>query len=355
MKKTVLISALIASTLAMASEYKYELSPMVGYTLPEGGLGITHDISNGGYTTFGLEIQANTPDSKLSPELSVFHSEGVNYLNGRDARMTRGAFNGVYTFDNQGLVTPFAKAGAGYEKVSREIASNESGFFLDAGAGVKIALMDQLALKIEAIYMAKPRTNNPGFADSNLLTMAGLTYSFGEVAQKPAPVVEKPAPVVVPVAPKPAPVVAPVVIDNDTDKDGVVNAKDECPNTPRGAVVNEFGCPKKVALKINFEHDSFKVTPNSAPELKTYADFLNLHKDYSAKIVGYTDSQGSDAYNQKLSQNRANAVVAELKKRGVAATQLSAEGKGEANPVASNMTAEGRAANRRIEAELIKH
>jgi OOP family OmpA-OmpF porin len=97
------------------------------------------------------------------------------------------------------------------------------------------------------------------------------------------------------------------------------------------------------------------VTPNSAPELKTYADFLNLHKDYSAKIVGYTDSQGSDAYNQKLSQNRANAVVAELKKRGVAATQLSAEGKGEANPVASNMTAEGRAANRRIEAELIKH
>lgn len=353
MKKILLIPALLG-TLACATEYKYEISPMVGYNLSEGNLGIKNDISNGGYPAYGIQLQANTPDSKLSPELSIFYSNDARYIDpvAEKSGILRGAFNGVYTFDKQESITPYVKAGAGYEEVRTEIPDNQSGFFLDAGAGIKVALMDQLALKLEALYMAKPGTENSGFADSNLLTMAGFTYSFGEVAQKPAPVVAAPAPAPAPA--QPAPVAAPVVVDNDTDKDGVVNAKDECPNTKAGAKVNEFGCPNLAALKINFEHDSFQVTPNSAPELKTYADFLNLHKDYSAKITGYTDSTGSDAYNQKLSQNRANAVVAELKKRGVAATQLSAFGKGESNPVASNQTKEGRAANRRIEAELIK-
>ena len=352
MKKMLLIPALLG-TLAFAAEYKYEISPMIGLNFAEGNLGIEDDINNGGYPVFGLEVQANTPGSKLSPELSVFYSEGVDYVNGTDTKVARGAFNGVYTFDKQGSVTPFVKAGAGYEEVGEEKGKNESGFFLDAGAGIKVALMDQLALKLEAIYMAKPNTQNAGFADSNLLTMAGLSYSFGEVPQKPAPVVEKPAPA--PVVAKPVPVAAPVVVDNDTDKDGVVNAKDECPKTPLGAEVNEFGCAIKAALQINFEYDSFAVTSNSDTELQTYANFLNLHKDHSAKIVGYTDSKGSDAYNQVLSEKRAHAVVAELKKRGVDSKQLSASGKGEANPVASNMTAEGRAANRRIEAELTKH
>lgn len=352
MKKILLIPALLG-TLAFAAEYKYEISPMIGYNLAEGNIGIKDDISNGGYPAFGLELQANVADSKLSPELSIFYSDNVDYFSGEDTKMVRGAFNGVYTFDDRGSVTPFVKAGAGYEKVNNEIFKNQSGFFLDAGAGLKVALMDQLALKLEAIYMAKPGTENAGFADSNLLTMAGLTYSFGEVAQKPAPVAPTPAPVVAKPAPV-APVVAPVVVDNDTDKDGVVNAKDECPKTPLGTAVNQFGCAKKVALNINFEYDSFNVTPDSNTELETYANFLNLHTNYDAKIVGYTDSRGSEAYNQKLSDKRAQAVVAELQKRGVAAKQLSAHGKGEANPVASNMTAEGRAANRRIEAELIK-
>ena len=88
--------------------------------------------------------------------------------------------------------------------------------------------------------------------------------------------------------------------------------------------------------------------------LQKYADFLTKYSAYSANIVGYTDSRGSEAYNQKLSQKRANAVKDMLLEKGVPADRLSSEGKGEANPIADNATSEGRAENRRIEAELIK-
>ena len=374
MRKTVLIPALIASALAVASDYKYEISPMIGYNLSEGNLGIKNDISNGGHPVFGLEIQANSPDSKLSPEISIFHSEEVDYLNASDTRITRGAFNGVYTFDKQGIVTPFAKAGVGYERVSSEIVSNESGLFLDAGAGLKIAVMEKLALKLEAIYMAKPNTNNSGYADSNLMTMVGFSYSFGKTQQKPAPVVQE----------KKEPVVAPVVVDGDDDNDGVPNSKDKCPNTPAGAAVdahgceldddndgvvnskdlcpntpagapvNESGCPDKFTLKLNFEYDSAKITAGSEEEIEKFAAFLKAYVNYKAIVVGHTDNRGSAIYNQKLSEKRAQAVVNALISKGVNPQQLVAVGKGESDPIASNMLEEGRSENRRIEAQLTR-
>jgi len=90
-------------------------------------------------------------------------------------------------------------------------------------------------------------------------------------------------------------------------------------------------------------------------QINAYAKFLTTYTNYSAKIVGYTSSRGSNAYNQKLSENRANAVVEMLKEKGVNANQLSSSGMGEANPVADNATSEGRAQNRRIEAELTRN
>jgi len=405
MKKTLLVPALLASTLAMASDYKYEISPMIGLNLAEGNLGIKNDISNGGYPIFGLELQANTPDSRLSPEISLFYTEGVDYVTGQETKIGRGMFNAVYTFDKEGSITPFVKAGAGYEKLSVETSSNEDGFFLDAGAGLKIALMDQLALKLEAIYMAKPGTNNSGFADSNLMTMVGLSYSFGETAQKAAPVKEEK---------KEEPVAAPVVVDGDDDKDGVLNSKDKCPdtpagakvdangceldddndgvvnskdkcpntpagakvdangceldddkdgvvnskdlcsNTPAGAPVNESGCPDKFTLKLNFEYDSVKITQDSDKEVTKFATFLKAYTNYKAEIVGHTDSRGSAKYNEKLSLERAQSVVDTLVSKGVEKDQLIAVGKGEAEPIASNMLEEGRAKNRRIEARLTR-
>ncbi|MBU6437612.1 MAG: OmpA family protein, partial [Betaproteobacteria bacterium] len=67
----------------------------------------------------------------------------------------------------------------------------------------------------------------------------------------------------------------------------------------------------------------------------------------------YTDSIGSDAYNQKLSVRRAEAVKAYLVSKGIEANRVYTEGKGKTNPVASNKTAEGRAKNRRVEVEVV--
>ena len=69
--------------------------------------------------------------------------------------------------------------------------------------------------------------------------------------------------------------------------------------------------------------------------------------------VGHTDSVGSDAYNQKLSLRRAEAVKAYMVSKGIEANRVYTEGKGEKQPVADNKTAEGRAKNRRVEIEVV--
>ena len=72
----------------------------------------------------------------------------------------------------------------------------------------------------------------------------------------------------------------------------------------------------------------------------------------SIKVVGHTDSQGSDAYNQKLSERRASSVAAFLLSNGLAPEKLTSQGLGESQPVADNSTEEGRAQNRRVELQI---
>lgn len=79
------------------------------------------------------------------------------------------------------------------------------------------------------------------------------------------------------------------------------------------------------------------------------AAFLRDNPERTVTIEGYTDSVGSDSYNEALSQRRADAVRTALVERGIAATRVTTKGLGEAQPVASNQTAEGRQRNRRVE------
>ena len=91
------------------------------------------------------------------------------------------------------------------------------------------------------------------------------------------------------------------------------------------------------------------------PELQQVAEFLNKHTDLNVEIEGHTDSQGAAAYNKMLSQKRADAVKKHLVSvHGIAADRITAVGYGEENPVASNDTAQGRKANRRVVAVMQK-
>jgi len=376
MKKTLLLSLLVAGTLLGANDYKYEISPMIGYNVAEGNIGIKDD----GHFTGGIELQYNYPDSKIAPELSVLYSPDANYKgtgNG-DTSITRTLINAVYTFDNVSNVTPFAKIGAGYEFVSRDMQTyNEDGFVLDAGAGLKVPLTKNWAFKAEAIYLAKVDNRHNSYSDNNFIGLVGLTYSFGAQKVQAAPEVVK----VVEVVQKEVVVEEPkldsdhdgvfddldkcpntpagVQVDAqgcklflDDDKDGVENSLDKCPNTPAGAAVNIDGCPQTINLSINFENDSYQVKEASLPKIEKFANFLKKYKNYTAEIVGYTDSRGSEVYNKKLSQKRADEVKRLLIEKGVEASRLTAVGMGELNPIASNETPEGRAKNRRIEANL---
>lgn len=109
---------------------------------------------------------------------------------------------------------------------------------------------------------------------------------------------------------------------------------------------------KWVLVGVNFGFSNAKITPESYPILFDAAKTLLRNTDLRVEIQGYTDNIGSESYNMKLSQQRADAVKAYLQSKGVSENRLRAVGYGESNPVADNKTADGRAMNRRIEFKI---
>jgi len=149
----------------------------------------------------------------------------------------------------------------------------------------------------------------------------------------------------------------------DADKDGVPDKEDDCP-TVAGPVSNK-GCPEVTEeiiekLKIqarsvffNSGKSTFKVGDNETiSSLDAIKEILKNYPNAKFSIEGHTDSDGSNVINQKLSEDRANAVRNAIIERGVNADNLTAVGFGETKPIATNKTKEGKAQNRRTE---IKH
>ncbi|WP_297772899.1 OmpA family protein [uncultured Roseovarius sp.] len=104
---------------------------------------------------------------------------------------------------------------------------------------------------------------------------------------------------------------------------------------------------------ILFAVDSFNVTPVLRDDLFKVARSLQKYPDTTVQVVGHTDSDGAASYNQTLSERRANAVADVLMTGGVSSARLRAFGRGEDQPVASNLTTEGKAQNRRVEIVIL--
>lgn len=133
----------------------------------------------------------------------------------------------------------------------------------------------------------------------------------------------------------------------DSDGDGVPDHLDQCPGTPQSAKVNENGC--WVLEQVRFDTGKQDIRPESFPALDRVADVLKQNPNVRVVIEGHTDNVGRKAYNQKLSKNRAQAVMEYVLQKGIGADRLSSVGYGISKPIASNETAEGRARNRRVQ------
>jgi outer membrane protein OmpA-like peptidoglycan-associated protein len=167
--------------------------------------------------------------------------------------------------------------------------------------------------------------------------------------------------------------------DGDEDADGVFDRRDRCPGTAAGTPVHHNGCPLKsypdpvtpeepeampmvenevIVLSdlgdVLFAFDSAELTATAHEVLTQISARLTGANLVSVKVVGHTDSVGSDAYNQGLSERRARSVADFLVSQGVPANKLSTEGLGESQPVADNASDAGRAQNRRVELHVVR-
>jgi outer membrane protein OmpA-like peptidoglycan-associated protein len=104
---------------------------------------------------------------------------------------------------------------------------------------------------------------------------------------------------------------------------------------------------------VTFDTDQTNIRPEFQPVLDSVVKVANKFDQTTLRVAGHTDSVGSDSYNQRLSEHRALSVKDYLALRGVAPQRLTAVGYGESRPLASNSTVEGRAANRRVELDLV--
>ncbi len=264
----------------------------------------------------------------------LYAQDESEYNNGIDTDVATWQIDMLYYggsyIGNTPRIRPYLAFGVGEIDIeARDFDTVET--TLNAGVGMRWMMTPRFGARIEAKMLHSLDENH-----NDWLMLAGLNYYFGKVDQ---------------------PVVAAAPVDSDGD--GVYDDQDQCPGTAAGTRVDGVGCPLPVAqvasikLKVNFPFDSTVVQERYFNDIAELAAFLRRFDDLQVDVEGHTDSVGGDAYNQQLSQRRAEAVVDLLvNEHGIARERLSPIGYGETRPVASNDTADGRAENRRVMATL---
>ncbi|MES2535525.1 MAG: OmpA family protein [Pseudomonadota bacterium] len=338
-KKIAIAVALLGSASAFAQTTDYSayynpswyIAPSVNVSKSDDTFGVDHNGSGGGLR-FGKAISP-TWDLQFGPTFSRSSNNGRTY-----EQTTLGA-DALYMF-SRNRFRPFVLMGAGVQQDKvRSPGLNDSSTspYINAGLGFQYSFTDRFAFQADVRRVhgfLRDNAFNSKRSNNDYVT-ASLIYYF----DRPAPrqvtrVVAEPAPVIIAA---PAPVPAPM---------------------PAPAPAPRF---ERITLSATelFAFDSATLRMPQ-PKLDAIADALSGSSGSdNLTITGYTDRLGSDQYNQKLSQERADAVKAYLAGKGINASRMNAQGKGESNPVVQ-CSQKNRAAliqclepNRRVEVEQI--
>jgi len=226
-----------------------------------------------------------------------------------------------YLQDNLSL---YGRLGAAYwdmEKAQHPLDNLDATGFSPLGeVGARYNLTPSFSLSAGYQYIDSIGKSNTGKYDSHA-AMISLAYTFGRTAQSAS--VE----------------VTPTVEIAPVPEKEIIDSKQQ----PQVWTFSEK------TIEGGFDFDSVTLSDNFVQSLGEVVSVLKSHPQARAIIVGHTDSIGAEAYNQTLSERRAQLVVAQLVELGVNQEQLEWRGEGESNPVADNATTEGRAQNRRVE------
>lgn len=382
--RSLAIAALLTATAfpALADEQKVYVNPFMGFQYFDD----KRDLSETDTYGVGLEY-------RMLPRWAV---EGVFSRGSADRKGAPGEsdfkdyrLDGLYYFaDPDETWNPYVATGAGHTELESLGGGIGGETRLNLGGGVRYNLSDVLSLRgdIRELYSLDEEA-------FDTLATVGMSFAFGFGASKPAPQDSDndgvndeadqcpgtPAGANVdatgceldsdgdgvpnstdqcPATPAGARVDS-TGCELDSDNDGVVDSKDQCPGTRAGATVDETGCEgvmKEVetfTMQIKFPTNSSVIDNSYDADLRQVADFLRDNPGTVVEIGGYTDNTGKASYNEFLSQRRAESVAGRLVNvLGVSADRVTAKGYGEADPVASNDTASGRAQNRRVEAKV---
>ncbi len=332
---------------------------------------------------YGATLLLGLPYNQyISSELNIFGLRMDNDTGSFDKQLGAGLDLAIYPFTRSQRFAPFLLIGSGAMNEDRN--GPERGYsFINAGGGFLADLTQDglVALRVDAKrYRVHDNELIPGVDQLwDTRISAGLQVAF-----RPDPVVAAPAPAVPPAPPAdsdgdgvndnidqcpgtlpglrvdavgcPLPLPPPPPVDSD--QDGVMDPNDACPGTPIGLKVDERGCAIKeariVLRDINFEFNKAVLTSAAKASLDKVVEGLRGQPSMSLLIEGHTDSVGSDAYNLKLSKQRAASARAYLLENGIEGSRIESVGFGESQPVASNKTVDGRAENRRVEFKVTK-
>ncbi|MGD1844773.1 MAG: OmpA family protein [Salibacteraceae bacterium] len=281
--------------------------------------------------------------------------------------MARYKFNNGYLLKEDFPIAPFLQAGVAtaLTKAGHYANDFEMDFNFPMGGGIKFQVAEPLSVVLQTTYHytlsdfydADSRTQElDNTRDQFLTSTVGIVYNFNMPVDTDGDGIvdaadrcpEQPGSKEAGGCP-------------DADKDGVADADDRCPNV--AGVGENGGCPAiknkdravmKAAIKgLLFETGSANIKEESNKVLDNVATVLKANPAYKLTIHGHTDNTGNADRNLELSKQRAQAAKEYLVAKGVDASRITAEGFGDAKPVAGNDTEEGRAKNRRVEFKIV--